>query len=93
MSWKQSEYTGWGRVHRASGELARPERQSVLTTLVKETPAPAIGMRRSYGDACLVDGGRAIDLTRLDRVLSFDDEASALKTRKVHDCTEDQEST
>lgn len=74
MSWKQSEYTGWGRVHRAAGELARPERQSALGALAKVSPSPAIGMRRSYGDACLVDGGRAIDMTRLDRVLNFDTE-------------------
>jgi len=72
MLWKQTEYTGWGRVHHASGQIARPERLSALNSLVTATPAPAIGNRRSYGDACLNDGGRAIDMTRLDRIIAFD---------------------
>lgn len=72
MRWKQVDYAGWGRVHRASGEMARPERASALGTLTKEEPAPALGMRRSYGDACLNDGGRAVDMNRLDRILEFD---------------------
>jgi decaprenylphospho-beta-D-ribofuranose 2-oxidase len=29
-------------------------------------------MRRSYGDAALNNGGRVIDMTRLDRMLGFD---------------------
>ena len=72
MSWKSVDYTGWGRVLNASGEMARPERASALRNLVSETPAPAIGKRRSYGDACLNSGGRVIDMTRMDRVMSFD---------------------
>ncbi len=72
MRWKDSTYTGWGRVHKATGPIARPERASALQAITAEEPAPAIGMRRSYGDACLNDGGHAIDMTRLDRVLDFD---------------------
>jgi decaprenylphospho-beta-D-ribofuranose 2-oxidase len=79
MRWKQTEYAGWGRVHRAKGELARPERAQALEALTREEPAPALGMRRSYGDACLNDGGRAVDMNRLDRVLAFDPE-----TGEVH---------
>ena len=78
MTWKTTEYSGWGRVHRATGDLARPERASALAALAAERPAPAIGQRRSYGDACLNDGGAAIDMTRMDRVLSFDDETGLL---------------
>jgi len=78
MRWKHSDYTGWGRVHRASGDLARPERVSTLAALTKEEAAPAIGMRRSYGDACLNDNGRAVDMTRLDRVLEFDPETGSV---------------
>ncbi len=72
MRWKTADYTGWGRVHRATGQLARPERESTLEALIAEEPSPAIGMCRSYGDTCLNDGGHAIDMTRMDRVLSFD---------------------
>ena len=74
MRWKDSTYTGWGRVLKASGQLARPERVASLAALMADEPAPAIGMRRSYGDACLNDDGRAVDMTRLDRVLDFDAE-------------------
>ncbi|AZQ66173.1 FAD-binding oxidoreductase [Silicimonas algicola] len=72
MRWKSSDYAGWGRVLRASGEVARPERAAAVAQATADTPSPAIGMRRSYGDACLNDGGRVIDMTRLDRVLDFD---------------------
>jgi len=78
MTWKTTEYSGWGRVHTATGPLARPERTSVLAALVEESPAPAMGMRRSYGDAGLNDGGRMIDMTRMDRVLDFNAETGAL---------------
>ena len=78
MRWKQTEYTGWGRVHQAEGERARPERASTLQALQDKNAAPAIGQRRSYGDACLNAGHRAIDMTRLDRVLSFDNESGLL---------------
>ncbi len=74
MRWKKVEYTGWGRVHQANGELARPERVSDILLATKDEAAPALGMRRSYGDACLNDGGKAIDMSRLDRLLSFDED-------------------
>lgn len=78
MRWKRTDYAGWGGVLRATGDLARPERQSALAALSAETPAPAIGNRRSYGDAALNNGGRAIDMTRLDRVLDLDSETGLL---------------
>ncbi|WP_343079787.1 FAD-binding oxidoreductase [Ostreiculturibacter nitratireducens] len=70
MLWKTADYTGWGRALQATGDLARPERQSALTSLAGE--GPAFGMRRSYGDAALNSGGKAIDMSRLDRILGFD---------------------
>ncbi|SEN79117.1 FAD-binding protein [Palleronia pelagia] len=78
MPWKQADWSGWGRALTASGQLARPERQSTLAALMRDTPAPAIGSCRSYGDACLNDGGRAVRTTRLDRVLSIDPEAATV---------------
>jgi len=79
MRWKTADYTGWGRVHSATGEVARPERASMLEAILDETPAPAIGMCRSYGDASLNDGGRAIDMTRMNRVLGFDEATGILE--------------
>lgn len=72
MLWKTTDYAGWGRALTAHGEIARPERQRGLEALLAEGLVPAIGMRRSYGDAALNSGGRAIDMTRLDRMLDFD---------------------
>ncbi|MGB7261247.1 MAG: FAD-binding oxidoreductase [Albidovulum sp.] len=72
MLWKTTDYSGWGRALKATGEIARPERQSALQALLKNGLIPAIGMCRSYGDAALNDGGQAIDMTRLDRMVSFD---------------------
>ncbi len=72
MLWKTTDYAGWGRVHKAHGEVARPERASDLARLMDETPAPAFGMRRSYNDSLLNDGGRVIDMTRMDKILGFD---------------------
>ncbi len=72
MQWKTADYAGWGRVHKAHGELARPERAADLARIMEDTPAPALGMRRSYNDSLLNDGGRAIDMTRMDKILGFD---------------------
>ena len=72
MRWKTTEYSGWGRALTATVEMARPERLSALIALSAETPAPAVGQRRSYGDAALNDGGRTIDMTRMDRIIGFD---------------------
>ena len=63
MDWKEIDYAGWGRALKARGQVARPEAAQALTGLA---PAPAFGMRRSYGDAALNDGGRAVDMSRLD---------------------------
>ncbi len=79
MRWKKTEYAGWGRALRATAELARPERHAALLALSGDTPAPAIGMLRSYGDAALNDGGRAIDMTRLNRVIAFDGETGLVE--------------
>ncbi|PRY25093.1 decaprenylphospho-beta-D-ribofuranose 2-oxidase [Aliiruegeria haliotis] len=78
MTWKTAEYAGWGRFFTARGELARPERISALSRLATETPAPAIGACRSYADACLNAGGRAITTARLNRLLGFDAETGIL---------------
>ena len=67
MLWKTTTYSGWGRALTAHGELARPERRAAVTA-----QGPAIGNRRSYGDAALNDHGRATDMTRLDRIIGFE---------------------
>ncbi|UWQ06922.1 FAD-binding oxidoreductase [Aliiroseovarius crassostreae] len=71
MSWKTTEYSGWGRVLKAAGELARPERAHALEAASREG-GPAIGNCRSYGDAPLNSDGRAIDMTRMNRIIAFE---------------------
>ncbi|RMF33994.1 MAG: FAD-binding oxidoreductase [Alphaproteobacteria bacterium] len=74
MSWAKRRYSGWGRVLKAEGLLARPERASALPALVGDGrgPVAAVGALRSYGDAALVSGGRGVLTGRLDRILDFD---------------------
>ncbi|SIO53956.1 decaprenylphospho-beta-D-ribofuranose 2-oxidase [Rhodovulum sp. ES.010] len=78
MQWKTSEYSGWGRALTARGALARPERVSTLVAALAGG-GPAIGNRRSYGDAALNSGGAAIEMTRMDRLLAFDAETGVLE--------------
>ncbi len=66
-------YSGWGRALSARGALSRPGSADRLTA-----DAPAVGNRRSYGDAALNDGGVATDMTRLDRIRAFDPETGLL---------------
>ena len=79
MRWKDSEYSGWGRILTAQGRIARPEKPAALSGILDESPAPALGASRSYGDAALNDGGDMIDMTRLDRFLGFDPDTGVLE--------------
>jgi len=79
MPSKQITATGWGRVHEAEEQAFRPERAATAATLMETNPAPAVGNRRSYGDAALNDGGAVIDCSRLDRFLDFDPETGLLE--------------
>ncbi|MBN2906096.1 MAG: FAD-binding oxidoreductase [Rhodobacteraceae bacterium] len=78
MQWKTADYTGWGRALRARGTLARPERVSALSAALMGR-GPAIGNRRSYGDGPLNDGGAAVVMTRMDRLLAFDPDTGVLE--------------
>lgn len=80
MLWKTTDYAGWGRALTARGEIARPERLRQLDAALSDGLVPAMGMRRSYGDAALNDGGRMIDMTRLDRMVGFDPATGVLDT-------------
>jgi decaprenylphospho-beta-D-ribofuranose 2-oxidase len=80
-TWASREFTGWGRVLRASSEAARPERQSQVPALFTSRQGEALipfGAGRSYGDAALNGGGRVILSERLDRMLDLDEESCSL---------------
>jgi decaprenylphospho-beta-D-ribofuranose 2-oxidase len=79
--WAMMELTGWGRVHRARGPVARPERSGDLAAIVAaatEDTLLARGAGRSYGDAALNSRGCSVLMGRLDRFLDFDDVAGRL---------------
>jgi len=79
MRWKETEYNGWGRVLKATGRVARPEKPSALTGIFTENPSPAIGALRSYGDAALNSDRDVIQMTRLDRFIGFTPETGILE--------------
>ncbi|MEM6619103.1 MAG: FAD-binding oxidoreductase, partial [Pseudomonadota bacterium] len=53
-------------------QAARPEKPAALFRAQAATPCPAVGARRSYGDAPLNTGGRVVLTERLDRIVSAD---------------------
>lgn len=79
--WAQKELVGWGRVRRATGAVARPERVADLKGILDDVRSETIlpyGAGRSYGDAALNSGGRSVIMSRLDRFLEFDPESGRL---------------
>jgi FAD/FMN-containing dehydrogenase len=69
---------GWGRVSGGDTQVFRPEsRHEVVEALREAADSPAtLGLRGagcSYGDASLNTGGLLLDLSRMNRVLAFDD--------------------
>lgn len=80
--WAEREIAGWGRHPRVSALVARPETRRHLIEALKDRnggPVLAHGLRRSYGDAALLAGGRVIDASRTDRMLSFDPDSGWLR--------------
>ena len=81
MMWNARTLTGWGRTAQATMEVGRPERPRDLSALLADTNGTSVvvhGAGRSYGDAALNEGGRAILTQRLSRMLSFDEKTGKL---------------
>jgi len=79
MRSKQMQLHGWGRTSQARVSAYRPERTASVTAGLDGVPdrgVIAYAGGRSYGDAALNDGGRALLTGRLDRVFAFDAEAA-----------------
>nr|WP_264053252.1 FAD-binding oxidoreductase [Rhodopseudomonas palustris] len=74
----REDIVSWGRVVRSSMSVARPsfrdELGSLIATATRLHPRGllACGLRRSYGDSCINDGGALIEMGGLDHYLSFD---------------------
>lgn len=79
MPVNNAPYTGWGRVLTGTGGRLRPEKSASLARDAAETPGPALGGLRAYGDAALSSARPAIDMSRLDRLIAFDPETGELE--------------
>jgi decaprenylphospho-beta-D-ribofuranose 2-oxidase len=66
--------SGWGRYPLSESDIYRPDKIAELQAVVTadSTSLIARGAGRAYGDAALNDQNRVVDLTRLNRMLSFD---------------------
>src|SRR5215470_18712368 len=66
--------TGWGRYPHSESDVYRPDKIAELQAVVtgNTTSLIARGLGRAYGDAALNDRNRVVDLTRLNRMISFD---------------------
>ena len=81
-------YASWGRVPRSTParvERLRPEADALpassegLTENSPERSMLAYGRGRSYGDACLNNGGTLLDTSALGRVLAWDAETGVVR--------------
>jgi decaprenylphospho-beta-D-ribofuranose 2-oxidase len=65
--------SGWGRTVRRTSQVRRPAFEGVLVDTVLAEPRITVrGAGKSYGDAALPSDGIVLDLTSLDRIVSFD---------------------
>jgi decaprenylphospho-beta-D-ribofuranose 2-oxidase len=78
---RHATLTGWGRYPLSESDIYRPEKIAELQAIVtgNATSLIARGAGRAYGDAALNDHNRVVDLTRLDRMLSFDPSTAILR--------------
>ena len=70
--------SSWGRVRKVSPEISKPVDLSTIK-FVDSKPNLAVGLRRSYGDTCLLEDGQLIETTHLRKLISFDREKGILK--------------
>ena len=76
------ERWSWGRAHPAQHQTERPLwREDALEGVHQAQHGRVLvrGLGRSYGDSALNDGGRVIDMTGLDRLVSFDPASGVLE--------------
>ncbi|MGH3733425.1 MAG: FAD-binding protein [Acidimicrobiales bacterium] len=81
---RQQLMSGWGRSPGSASHLLRIGSEDDLVSAVSasshaKTPLLARGLGRAYGDAAQCGGGTVLDMTGLDRVISFDPDTGVLR--------------
>lgn len=73
------ELSGWGLHPRGECRLFEPETIGELARGLDRRGTIARGLGRSYGDPALNSGGQVATLTRMDRLLGFDEHTGVLR--------------
>ena len=74
--------SGWGRFPVEECHVCRPEKRREVAPILRsgqERHYISRGLGRSYGDAAINGGGGVLDYSRLNRMLSFDEQTGLLE--------------
>ncbi len=75
----QSKFESWGRYPKLVSTLHPLHWVGDFPVRDAPTPQLPVGLGRSYGDVCLLDGGTLLSTRGLDRLLAFDAQTGLLR--------------
>lgn len=75
----EGRFESWGRYPKAHQRLLPLTWRSDPLPLPKDGPVLAVGLGRSYGDACLNDGGTLLTARGLSRWIDFDEASGVVR--------------
>lgn len=76
----EAAVSGWGRYPTVTTDLVRPEKLADLPGVIREADGVVPrGLARSYGDAAAAPGGHTVLMTRLDRIVAFDEATGTVR--------------
>lgn len=73
------ELSGWGLSPRVKCHLVEPESEADVARALDADGTIARGLGRSYGDPAINEGRTVLGMTRLDRVLGFDEATGVVR--------------
>ena len=76
----KSSFESWGRYPRYNARVVQLHWQSDFPAILagSHDSALPVGMGRSYGDVCLLNGGTLVQTTGMNRLLDFDPQTGIL---------------
>ena len=78
-SLNEVELAGWGLYPRVKSHLVEPESEGDVRSALDAAGTIARGLGRSYGDPAINSHRTVLGMTRLDRVLSFDEATGVVR--------------